>query len=317
MKYFEPDDLFGLVYFIGERINVSNPVIVEFLTMIINALRLSTSSGPRHEAALQTRLKGLITVRSLLKQDPALENMIAAAVNANLPFGHTGLSFDSLEYGRLISLSLRADTCWSHRLAATVDDDQMHSFLSQESWSPSSVQIISGMLYRQPFSRSTFCRWLSTENCTNRSTSDLARIVHAFLDLSRVKGDEVTDLDGQNWMVLFSRLLASTVDPANGEDLRALCASCICLMVTLMQSKRSEFLTTLESNVRQLPVGILTPQILTVANRLHPLLQTGEFVPNLMNRGLQWAVRYLSCGDVSTEDAQTIFEELSMSFFQC
>jgi nucleolar pre-ribosomal-associated protein 1 len=298
--------------FITYRIDDANPVDRELLMTVLDSLRLATSQS-QSKIALKSRLKQLVNLRSVLSDVPILEDMISAALNASLPIGHDGFSRNLLEPCSLAFLTSCAETRSFHFSEAMVEDDQFRSFLIQEAWWPSTVQIISSLLYYLPSSRSIFLRWLDTDNPANRSAYDLAHVLHAFLDASVAHCDELTDQVGECLVPQCSHLFANVVDQENSTKFRILCSSCIVSMLTLMPSKKPEFLSLLESKIQLLPADSLTSQLLVIGNRLHSTIQPNDLISSLVNHGLQWAVRHLSGDDHDLDDAQNIFRELSAS----
>jgi nucleolar pre-ribosomal-associated protein 1 len=312
LKFLEPMYLFDLMDFISNQADAAKSLAVDLLVAILHSMQLSNSLESQSAGALQMRLNKLMALRPLLKNDLNLEHAIAVAVNSSLPIGHNGLASSAMQSRPLASLISQAKLRWCHHTDAAINENYT-SFLTQENWSDSTIQIISGLLYRSSFSGGAFCQWLGTENCASRATYDLARVLQTFLDTSYVRGYVVSDEEGESLVAQIPKLLAVVADPESTSDLRNICASCIILAVSLMPSQQFELLALLASRVQLLPINSFTTELLLIGNRLHSVAGANDLISNLANHGLQWTVPYLSDDSEGTYDTQSAFKELGRS----
>jgi hypothetical protein len=291
--------------------HIPNAQAVELLTCILHALRgRLASSGSQLEVNAKIRLRQLVSLRSAVGYQPVIDETIAVAVTANVPIGLGDQPSDCLESHNLASLISHAGTRWRRRNEAKFDELPLPTFMGPQSWTISTVRIISVLFYQQSFPRDIFLQHLPS---AKHSLSYLASVLHAFLDFSVTRGTITTDSEAEALALHFPRLLAAIFEPASTYELRSLCTSCVVLMVKLVPSKQHYFLGLIGSQIQSLSVVVLNPQIIGMANYLRAILKEKftEFTDLLVEHGLQWVIRYFADADQDIKEAKRILMELS------
>lgn len=285
----EIGDLFDLLDVAGNAAT-ANPPALNVLNATLVTLKRSTSTL-ESDGIPPLRLNQLLSLHLLVPDSIILEDMIAMAIDASLPMGYDGRQLSFASGIRLGALSARSEMRWSCRLNQLPAQLDFYSFLTQESWTTSTVKILSGILYQQSFARRVFLRWLSSETCAQRSMLHLANVLCAFLDSSSAQGAEINDTESETLIPWFSRLCELVVDPLNSQELQSVCGTCIPLVISLCPSKKSDLIATLLKRVQQMPS--VTFHILALGNQLHASIRadSDDIVDCLVDKGLRWTVR--------------------------
>lgn len=264
---------------------------------------------------LRLRLNQLLALRSILADSSVLEDLIGVAVDACLPVAHNGRTLVVVETPEniLSSLISRGSLRWSHHTERLTSELNSSSFLVQESWSLSTLKIISGLLYKGMLSRDAFHAWLETDYCARRSTHDLAVVFHAFFDTIATEGQYSNDSNDSLWVPQISRLSKTVANPQESRTLREICSSCLHLMISTL--RHSRVLTILRTEVESLPEAVITSELLSIGNavRASGTQVAIDLVDALVEQGLHWAVRHFGSDDGSDVNVKKILREMSTS----
>lgn len=269
-----------------------SPQASELLRAVLDAVRLSVASDSELESALRRRLPQLLVLRSDLTDSDILEEMIAIAIEASLPVCYDGaqLSAQGLEEETSIAaLVRRAETRWSLHLDPLPAKIDVLQFLTKDTWSESTVKIISGLIYRRSFSQNTFISWLGSEDCSRRSPEHFVTVLRSFLETCRSLNAELLQVN--LWVPHFTRLVKMVADERLSRARRKASSSCVSLILSLAPSNSSHLLALLVQQVENLPTTSLTAEILTVGARAPATADRGLLLTALADHGAQWAVR--------------------------
>ncbi|KAJ7095895.1 ribosome 60S biogenesis N-terminal-domain-containing protein [Mycena belliarum] len=293
IRYMAPDDMFGLLQIFGQE-NHGDLVLLE---MVITAL--GTAVKTQFISDLHTRLHLLTALRSSLPKSVVLENMIATIVEACIPVALAGRSLRHADDISISPLLVQSAHAWSRRFHLAPESLDLRSLLFQEeSWSQSTVKIISAILYQSGCSINVFSSWLASDLSARRSTSDLAQVLRAYLDAPTLRSDGDIQADAMAWIPYLSRFLGSVTDGIAPLTLREDCASCICLILARMPSSFPPFTVALEDQIRRLPNSSLTRELVTVGIWLAKHAVDAKPISSLIEHGLQWCIGAFATSDV-------------------
>ncbi|TFK33679.1 ribosome 60S biogenesis N-terminal-domain-containing protein [Crucibulum laeve] len=296
IKYLEQKDLFDLM----DRLSASADdmpsfSVLELLRVVLSATALLAKSQQGSDVPLRQRLPQLLALRSILPEYVVLEDMIAVAVETALPVCCDGspLRSGNFDDTSIVPVVHRALNRWSRHLDPLLTTLQIRQFLTQKTWSSSTVKIISGLLYRGSFSIPAFLSWMTTIDCTQRDIEQIVPVVHAFLDTSRCVDRPTSDLVSDAWLSQITRLMKVVTDEDRPQVIRVVAASCVSLILELVPSQRSTHLAPIVEEVNSLPLSSMTAEGVIIGIRLHKLSPSNSkvLVEALTDRGLQWATR--------------------------
>ncbi|KAG6873594.1 hypothetical protein C0995_013967 [Termitomyces sp. Mi166 len=293
INYLQHQELFSLLDHLSSD-SLSARTVGVLLEPVLAAIKLRTTSETDPGQALFQRLPSFFPL--YLKTTSAiLEELIAIAIQLSLPAYHDGgRCVEGFEEMNLVDVVRRAESWWSRRLDVWPTNLPVQIFLSQDSWSASTVTIVSGLLYSGHMRWDDFMSWLPTEHCTARSSEHFIIVMHAFLDVTSSREEELVENDA--WIIHFSRILDIVLDTAVPPSIRSRGSVCLPLMVCLTPSRTAEFLAALVRAMQTLPVSKIDSNLLLIGRSLHARLPqlTGELITELVNRGIQWAIRYFA-----------------------
>ncbi|KAF4602702.1 hypothetical protein EYR40_005919 [Pleurotus pulmonarius] len=283
-------------------------VLRELLVSIKRSIRSDDSS---FEWKLRSRLPQLLALRPVLSGFYVLEDIVATALESSLPIGHDAhdARHQHIESGSPNSIHTllgRAETHWAHRLDAPPSELDLKSFLYQTSWSPSTVRIISALLYRHTSPYNTFWKWVGTDNCAHRSTHDFAIVLHAILDAHNSRGTPIPKLEGDGWLPHFTRLLKATVEPRHPREMRARCGWCMSSLLLSVPAEATQFTHCIVSEMSNLPGSTLPAEILTAVARILPFGEHQTVVASIVTNTLQGLVSFLGEEDHHSEGDETM-----------
>ena len=308
--YFRSSDLFGLLDILGSGTEMTNSSTLDLLEAVLAALQSTDSDA---QVALMGRLPQLLALRPFLRDSDALEEVIAAAVEASLPAYCNGQPPHREKFAEpaIAPLIKQSEVRWSRHLEPLSRDLPIQSFLTQQKWSTSTSKIISGLIYRQALSPDVFFSWLSTDHCAGRETQHFTSVLQAFLETHSSDTSTLPNPESDVWKHHFSRLATTVADESLSQELRMTCGSCVYLLLKLFPARTEEFAADVLNRLHKLPVTSLTAEILAVGRRLHGTSPSSGklLITGLVDHGIQWAVRCFAEDPNSSCDA--IIEELS------
>ncbi|KAJ7670238.1 ribosome 60S biogenesis N-terminal-domain-containing protein [Mycena rosella] len=305
IRYMASDDLFGLLQLFGqEKQSDSN-----LLNVVIAAL--GTAVKAQSIADLHSRLPLLTALRASLPESPVLESMIATIVEACVPIAVSGRSLECADDTH--SLLIQCDTAWSWRFHLVPESLDLQSLLFQEElWSQSTIKIISAILYQSGCHSDMLTSWLATDFASRRSTADLARVLHAYLNALDLRSDGKSKTDPTAWIPHLSRFLQSVTDEKVTSTFRSDCAACICLVLAQIPSTLPQLIAALEDRIGSLPHSSLTRELVTIGVWL--ARHSDEAKPvlaSLIDHGSQWCIRAFAISDVDVA-VQAIVDEFAL-----
>ncbi|KAG5724436.1 Laccase-2 [Termitomyces sp. T112] len=293
INYIQHQELFSLLDSLSSD-SLSAETLVALLEPVLSAIKLMTTSKSEPGRALIHRMSLLLSLYSMTVST-ALEELIAIAIQSSLPAYHDGGQCrEAFDETNLIDVVKRAESRWSRGLDVWPTDLPVQSFLSQDSWTASTVAIVSGLLYSGHLPRDSFISWLSTDHCTARSPEHFIIVVHAFFDVVSSGEEELAEHDC--WITHFSRILHIVLDNKTPQSIRLKGGACLSLMACFIPSNMADFLAILVRTVQTLPVSEIYSELLLIGQFLHARLPrlTGDFIKELVNHGIQWAIRYFT-----------------------
>ncbi|KAF8073491.1 ribosome 60S biogenesis N-terminal-domain-containing protein [Lyophyllum atratum] len=312
VKYLEAGDLFEILDALLMNTRMPSPARLDLLGDVLAGLRALTTSEAELEPTLIRKLPQLMALRPVLANSAVLEDLIAIAVESSVPLYYNGRRCsEALEETSLTSIVRQSELRWSRHLDSQLEDLLPQSFLTQDTWTTRTVTIITGLIYRRRLLQNEFFSWLTTSHCAARSPEHLITVIHAFLDTALAHEEEIL-LEGSDiWLPQFSRLLAVVSDDELAQDARSIAGASITLMIQLIPSHRSDFISSIIHAVQASPVTKLDNQLLSVGRRLHATfpLEAEPLTTELSNHGLQWGVRFFT--DTGNGSFDAAVEELT------
>ncbi|KAG6853529.1 hypothetical protein C0991_003449 [Blastosporella zonata] len=315
IQYFQPEQMFRLLDSIFldapsiESIS-STSTALALLGAVLTAVRDSMTVGTDSGQELIRRLPKLVALYSQMPS-AILEELIAITLQSSLPAYHDGRRCgDNFEETYIQDITKQAELQWSRRLDRWPADLPVQVFLTQDSWTPSIVIIISGLIYRGHLPRGAIMSWLSSKDCTTQSLAHFIVVMHAFLDVTSSQGDELMDDDA--WVTHFSRILDAVLDQALPQSIRSVASVCISLLTRLVPSRTSDFIATLVRTVQAFSVTEINSPMLSIGRQLHAHLpQHSEGLTTvLINHGIQWGTRFFA--EEEDSDFDTVIDDLTL-----
>lgn len=314
IPYFQPTDLLDVLDILAQIISPANTSMLLVLETVLHSLQTSVVADSSSELPfnLGRRLPQLLSLREVMPDLSLLEEIIAVAVVASLPAYYDGSRLEGtvFEETTMNSIITRSNQRWSKHLDSLADDLPLRSFLDQTTWSASTIQLLSGLLYQRLIAKDSFISWLETDGPTHHPIEQLSPVLYAFLDASSCEGGKMEQPKVDAWSNLVSRLLEAVTAEHISPQLRSTSGSCVTLIVSLNPSSLSQFLANIARRIQALPVTSLTVDVLTVGLRLHSIfpLDAAPLLTALADHGMQWAVRQFA---EEGSPVEAVVEELS------
>ena len=316
IRFLEPNDLFSLLSSVSDAVNnTPEATALGLLEAILAALKMSPIKNPE---TLGQRLGQLLGLRSVLGHSSVLEDMIAEAVSTCLPVAHHGRPSDGpiIEASSLQSSVTFAEMRWNHHLDLSPEVD-IQTFLVQQSWTGSTVRIVSDLLYKQAWSREAYLHWLGTDHRTSATTQELAMTLYAYLDAAIQQEDAMGDaeceiLASQFWSLLSSKQTYYSL------DVLPTCAALLFLIIKRSSLKPKDHLSVLLKRIQSKLDGQLGPGYLVLGRRLRGLFHhdADDVVTYIVDYSLQRVVRLFSSGTDEWENTLKFSDELGVSIIR-
>ncbi|KIO12008.1 hypothetical protein M404DRAFT_994067 [Pisolithus tinctorius Marx 270] len=261
--------------------------IHEFLEELLSAVNQSQSSN--NESPAELPIARLLGLQKQLPESPLLEGMIAKTLASQLPVVHDGVLSASLCFEGLASLRLPR-----HNHLTSLPSDLISQFLGRETWSDSTAQIVAMLLYARASSSAVVVHWLNNKKYDRLSADHLAIIFAAFLDCPESDRDQVIQLDDDICCGLLEQLLSEWPGPGE-RRLRRL--QCVCYALQQDFQRRHRLSTLLQQKLRVFPLESFSFEAMYIVRRVLAVPGCESLVASLVDRVLQWAVRYISNSD--------------------
>ncbi|KAA1478653.1 hypothetical protein DENSPDRAFT_692792 [Dentipellis sp. KUC8613] len=265
--------------------------------------------------ALRPRLPSLLDFCAVYPNLPTLQNLAKLAVDACLPLCLDGVPpavafADSPAISYFVAQARRR---WSQRLAAGAGLDPT-AFLSQSPWSSHTLGIVKGLVYLSAEARRACGRYLTSSAAAAHKVSDVAPLLHSFLDAIQFDDDLPCDFGHDIWDKLFSNLIREVLDRDASVRHRSLCGDCVIGLIRHCVSKRSHLLTLISHVVQKLSLDLVTEEILVIGRRLLDFEEARTNAEVILDHGLQWAARHFSGGDTDGSEVVHALGDLAKAF---
>ncbi|KAI0637561.1 ribosome 60S biogenesis N-terminal-domain-containing protein [Trametes polyzona] len=299
-KYSKADEAISLLGYLADRAeHSSSERVLEIIQCVLDATvdRLSRSLD-----AVTQALPLFSRLHALLPQSQALQSLLSSGVKGSLPLCFDGYPPErSFSEWNIVSVVPSATKRWSLRLQA-MPSLSADSFISAESWTDATAEILTTLLYRRPSVRPSIVAWLESSGPKNCSTVHLVTLVHALYDSAR-DGDILPSVENDAILDVFARLVAVIKDARHPYDI---CSKAVVSVSTLVTraSNRSKLLKILGKELGSVSPEKLHRYSLATAARLSETLgaEAHPLAEQLVDLGLKWAVRHFSDHAVSTEE---------------
>ena len=321
IRFFQSKQVFNLLDILVADMEMFTSTALDLLQELLSAVHRWTVSDVDTELELKRRLPQLFALHRVLPRSDVLEELIAIGVEASLLICCSGTPLrrgdgDDLS---LASLVRRAETRWSRRSTPSSSSDlPVESFLMQDTWSASTVRIVSALIYQGALSRDRVVAWLKTDDATGRAVEHYVPVLFAFFDVCLADGAEMP-LEEELCSRHFSRLLGVVCDERQSRDIRSSAGVCVSALMKLVPSGACRFIEECVGAVRGLSVTALHHDLLLIARRLPEgyVTEARGFRTMLVNHGVQWATRVFGGGE--GEDRDLTVEALSvyLSYSSC
>ena len=312
-EYAGPEHQFDLL----ERIiQSSHPMVTSNIVgQVLNTLLRSATENPFALQKLGERASLLSSIFRSYQQYPevvaTVQELIALAVEASLPVGHSGKRTPPglFEVRGMSALCEDAETRWRQRsslLAAELD-------VNTDSIGPTSnsqLRINIEMAYRKASARTTLVKWVIA-HAQSADPAQLADTVYALCDAGLLHKAPVNM--GSDSGTVFKRLVNAALDYRTASGVRVACCNAARRLLEVMPERSSSFATQMEAVVAKLPVDRLTPDTLIFARSLKITDSPAclRVMDALIDQALGWVVRYYAENHQETEDTLRSVSELS------
>jgi len=289
------------------------PTTLDLLQELFPAVHRLTVSDADTELELKGRLPHLFALHHTLPQSYVLEELTAIGVETSLLACCSGTLLQrGVDDLPLAPLLRRAEMRWSRRSTPSSSDLPVELFLTQDTWSASTVRIVSALIYQGALSRDMVVAWLKTDDATGRAVEHYVPVLYAFLDVCLANG---TELPLEEYCSRhFSCLLGVVCDDQKSRDIRFSAGVSVTVLMRLIPSGASLFLEKCVGAVRGISVTALHHDLLLIARRLPEgyEIEARAFRTMLINHGVQWATRVFGGGE--GDDRDLTIEALSVYF---
>ncbi|KDQ65157.1 hypothetical protein JAAARDRAFT_75487 [Jaapia argillacea MUCL 33604] len=264
--------------------------------------------------AIRSRLPGLCSLRSSLPESPILEKTIAAGVETSFPVGLDGhcLSTTPSSVIQLSQICTTSSRSWCHRFDQLPDEISIVSFIRHQTWTPSSTEIITSILYRRPSARAALFNLIQSQELKPPSTYHLAGVLHAFFDSGFLDQSDALYSEGHHWERWYPVLVASVMGSQTTSAERTSCTDCLLSMYSHLPSKRVDLISALRDGVKLLSNRLPVLDALVLVRQLHGLAsdQMQAALTDFVDHGLQWAVRLFSSDEKEDAENREVVVEL-------
>ncbi|EMD38681.1 hypothetical protein CERSUDRAFT_94218 [Gelatoporia subvermispora B] len=313
LKYMDIEDCFALLESVVGRADVDQAEMLELIEALLQVVASSTSQV-RHITA--SRASTLLRLRPLLLQSVNLESTLASVTAGFLPLGYNGQCSPTGSRGRdkLSELTRQSELQWTRRLADVLPGVDVAMFFDQETWSTSTVDIISSRMYRSPQARMTVFHWLDSGKSATRDIHQVAQLLHAYFD-SSITGEPETQATSATFVPLFNRLISEDPVLRGSERIEASLAlfpSCIAMMFEKLVSLRHELSLAVKKRRSPHKTNKVSLSIVAAWARVIDIGTPDAFDPVdvLLEQGLKWAVDRISEQSKVAESTSVVLEHL-------
>ena len=279
-----------------------NAVTCDILEDILGILQNRAPRG----SALKIPVPKLLELQTVLPGSTLLEDMLSASLVSQLPSGIDG-KFVFAEGQPLSTFLSRPKPAYMSDLQS-LPVDLISRLLKKESWTDSTARIIVVLLYSNPTFVPTYVAWLNSEQWTRFHVHTFTSTLIAFLECTALTGGDLSQVNDDILHTLLDRLFLAKRrhHPVPTQHLE-----CIYGIVGLSGTCKPRLVSTLQERIEGTPIMDLPFETTFLARKLLGVSGCDALTTSIVNRALQWAVRYLS-GDVAdSEDSIIALENLS------
>ena len=301
IAYLEPAQLLHLLDILQSRAsNVSSSWVSNPISAILKSLASKASTEWEIQSLLTRHIPRFLALRPLLSGSPILEEVISIAVGSSLPMGIDAhyLPFLSTEVASnctdLVTVIRQCESRWLHRKQLDVVDVDIRQFLSKNALSASTVNLLSGLAYRNNSLRESLGKWIASDECLDRPIDQLVPIFHAFLDTS--SSTTIQPLSGKVWAFLLPSAFGTLSNDRSGLNERRQAQSLLTDFFSACYPEPSTYLQILALELPKLHT--FTPQLFAFGSWLARTFgsKTQAISESLVHRGIQLCIDDLAEG---------------------
>ncbi|PFH47812.1 hypothetical protein AMATHDRAFT_6373 [Amanita thiersii Skay4041] len=318
IQLFSKAELFDLLDDLSAALgNSQSSTQLSLVKSVLSALWNYDTTGLVTGFELRRRLQTLLALRSILEHFPVLENLIAIAVEDSVPTSLALSMLDGDAPGTLNAASTVElwESRWRRVRQPLPAIAGVQAFFSQEVWTRSTTRILCGLMYRKMLSQDIFLTWMQSTHCKTRSPEDFIDVLHAFLDSTCARQEQMQDQSADPFQFVLERLTKAIVDLNLPSECRLMAGSCIRMISGLCPSTLNGILSQLSGYVRSLSVTTLIPELISVGLQIYT--NGSDVAQSLVNalaeHGLQWLVRQLSENEDLPEHVKVVLPQLTVS----
>ncbi|KAF8838207.1 hypothetical protein BDN67DRAFT_955439 [Paxillus ammoniavirescens] len=301
IKFMDAEELLAIVDLIQTDVK-QPPMICETLEDILAALKQTMAQNSTLSKLTTSRLLALQVV---LPGSVLLEDMLSAALVSQLPCGIDGQA--TFSDGQSLFTTLFNEQSAQTSELGSFPPNLILQFLEKETWTDSTAKIISVLLYANIASSQIYATWLNSKKWTQLSLHHLASTLVPFLDCVGIAGGDLSQVNDDVLYNLFNQLFPKESSPASNPFLHL---ECVYRILRLEHSKRPRLLSALQECVRGIRLVDLQFETTYVACKVLGLPGCETLATSIIDRALQWAVRYLSNHGTGSEDSQNAIVNL-------
>ncbi|KIK77335.1 hypothetical protein PAXRUDRAFT_17577 [Paxillus rubicundulus Ve08.2h10] len=283
--FMDAEELLATLDLVRTDIKQQSSMIYETLEDILAALKQTMAQTSTLSKLTASRL---LELQVLVPGSILLEDMLSATLASQLPCGFDGLvTFsDGQSLFTVLPNELSPQTS-----DFTLSLNLILKFLEKETWTDSTAKIISILLYANIASLHVFVAWLNSKKWMQLSLCHLASTLATFLDCVGLAGGNLSQVNDDALYTLFDQLFPKESSPGSNP---LLCLGCVYRILALKHSRYPRLLSALQECVQGIRVVDLPFETTYIACKVLGLPGCEALATSIINRALQWAVRYLS-----------------------
>ncbi|KAF8429386.1 hypothetical protein L210DRAFT_3508558 [Boletus edulis BED1] len=240
---------------------------------------------------------------AVLPGSTLLEDMLLGTLVSQLPSGFDGhITFTE---GQQLSTVLSRTKPTHLNDLRSLPISLTSQLFEKETWTGSTGGIIVALLYSNPPSVQAFATWLGSKRWTRLDLRLFAPVLAAFLDCVALTPGDLSEVNDDVLHALVKLLFLGEQHHLTRH------LECIHKILGLSGTRRARLVSTLQERIQGIPIMDLTFETTFFARRLIGISGCGALTTSIVDRALQWAVRYLSDDITHSRDSNTALKNLS------
>ncbi|KAF8122115.1 hypothetical protein EV363DRAFT_1301417 [Boletus edulis] len=245
----------------------------------------------------------LLELQAVLPGSTLLEDTLSGTLVSQLPSGFDGhITFTE---GQQLSTVLSRTKPTHLNDLRSLPISLTSQLFEKETWTGSTGGIIVALLYSNPPSVQAFATWLGSKRWTRLDLRLFAPVLAAFLDCVALTPGDLSEVNDDVLHALVKLLFLGEQHHLTRH------LECIHKILELSGTRRARLVSTLQERIQGIPIMDLTFETTFFACRLIGISGCGALTTSIVDRALQWAVRYLSDDITHSRDSNTALKNLS------